>query len=388
MEQNNSEYLFDKYYGPSGYKVNTPEEEIYVTDAEDEAYWLNLFKAEVEELGPVQIPPLCPPLINPLLEDYPKMEPKFLSDKEGNFMLYPGETHFIYGMPGTYKTFLLLKLISTCNLVYIDFENHGPTMKSRLNSMKVDSKDAQVFDFPETKDQVMKRVRMCLEELPDVICFDGLPGLARMFGVDPDSNDQVASLFAQVIDPLKKAGIAVVMLDHITKEGNRDDYPIGAQTKKSQSGVMYLLRPRKESSFIDLYVTKDRHNTIYARCEDTGQVRHYGWLEINNDPTNGLSIEIAMDQVAEIDGQTHERAETFLYGNVHSFIDENIDCSQTLIEGGVRGKTASIRNAINFLESKKYIQIVEEKGRKKHRVLKPFDPEWRARNSSSLNDWR
>ena len=154
MEQNNPEYLSDKYYGPSGYKDNTPEEEIYVTDAEDEAYWLNLFKAEVEQLGPVQIPPICPPLINPLLQDYPKMEPKFLADKEGNFMLYPGEIHVIYGMPGTYKTFLILKLIGTCNLVYIDFENHGPTMKSRLNSMKVDPKDAQVFDFPETKENI------------------------------------------------------------------------------------------------------------------------------------------------------------------------------------------------------------------------------------------
>ena len=388
MEKNNTEHLFDKDYGPSGYRDNTPEEEIYVTDREEEAYWLNLFRSEIEATGPVQIPPAFPPLINPLLQDYPKMEPKFLADREGNFMLYPGETHFIYGMPGTYKTFLLLKLIGTCNVVYIDFENHGPTMKSRLNAMKVDPKDAQVFDFPETKVQVIERVKMCIENKPDVVCFDGLPGLARMFSIDPDSNDQVSSLFAQVIDQLKKAGIAVVLLDHITKEGNRDDYPIGAQTKKSQSGVMYLLRPRKETSVIDLFVTKDRHNTIYGRCEDTGQVRHYGWLEINNDPTNGLLIDIAVDQVADIDGQTYERNEAFLYGNVHSFIGENFDCSQTLIEGEVRGKTASIRNALHFLESKKYIQIVEEKGRKKHRVLKPFDPEWRARNSSSLNDWR
>ena len=60
-----------------------------------------------------------------------------------------------------------------------------------------------------------------------------------------------------------------------------------------------------------------------------------------------------MDQVADIDGQTYERNEAFLYGNVHSFIDENFDCSQTLIEGEVRGKTASIRNALHFLEIKK-----------------------------------
>ena len=43
MEKNNTEHLYDKYYGPSGYRDNTPEEEICVTDREDEAYWLNLF---------------------------------------------------------------------------------------------------------------------------------------------------------------------------------------------------------------------------------------------------------------------------------------------------------------------------------------------------------
>ena len=358
------------------------------SNVNNDEYWLNLFDSIVESEEPVQVSPISGPLINPLLQDYPKIEPKFLSDKEGNFMLYPGEVHFIYGMPGTFKTFMLLKLIGTCNVVYIDFENLGPTMKSRLTSMKVDPKDAQVFDFPETKLQVIERVKKCLEEKPDVVCFDGLPGLARMFGMDPDSNDQVASLFAQVIDPLKRAGIAVVFLDHVTKEGNRDDYPIGAQTKKSQSGVMYLLRARKESSTVDLFVTKDRHYTIYSRCEDTGQVRHYGWLEINNDPINGLSIDIAMDQVADIDGQTYERSQAFQYKNLTDFINGNPGCVQTLIEGEVPGKTASIRNALHYLESKQYIKIVNEKGRKKHYVIKPFDPEWRARNSSSLNDWR
>ncbi len=74
MEKNNTEHLFDKDYGPSGYRDNTPEEEIYVTDKEEEAYWLNLFKSEIEAIGPVQIPPAFPPLINPLLQDYPKME--------------------------------------------------------------------------------------------------------------------------------------------------------------------------------------------------------------------------------------------------------------------------------------------------------------------------
>ena len=44
MEKNNTEHLFDKDYGPSGYRDNTPEEEIYVTDREEEAYWLNLFR--------------------------------------------------------------------------------------------------------------------------------------------------------------------------------------------------------------------------------------------------------------------------------------------------------------------------------------------------------
>lgn len=388
MEKNNTEHLFDKYYGPSGYRDNTPEEEICVTDREDEAYWLNLFRSEIEAIGPVQIPPAYPPLINPLLQDYPKMEPKFLADREGNFMLYPGETHFIYGMPGTYKTFLLLKLIGTCNVVYIDFENHGPTMKSRLNAMKVDPKDAQVFDFPETEDQVKERVNFCLEEKPDVVCIDGLPGLARMYGLDPDSNDQVAKLFARVIDPLKRAGIAVVLLDHITKEGTKDAYPIGAQTKKSQSGVLYLLRPRNENSTIDVFVTKDRHHTIYERCEDTGQVRHYGWIESGNDPVEGLKIEIALDQVADFDGQTYERSAAFQYKSLSDFIGGNPGCPQTLIEGEVRGKTASIRSALHYLESKQYIKIVNEKGKKRHYLLKPFDPEWRARSSSSLNDWK
>jgi hypothetical protein len=343
----------------------------------------SLIEKSENDLNSLDISEFYPPHVNPLLENVDLPEPRYLADSEGNFIIYPGEITFLYGKPGSLKSWILMKPIGTCKMRYMDFENGKPTMKSRLLAMKTPVEDAGVFAFPETKQEILSRIREYIETSVDLVCIDGLPGLAREFGVNENNNDEVAKLFREVLDPLKRAGIAVVLLDHTTKDGNNDNYPIGAQTKLSQSGVAFLVKTRKDSNVVDLTVIKDRNYAIKSRCSTNGE---YGWVELVKDE-NGLRAEIKPDLIAEINGNIYEPMEIKLLQRIHLFISENEGCSQTKIETGVEGATTRIREGIKTLELEGFISCISEGGKKKHCTLKPFKPEWRARSESSLNNW-
>ena len=361
-------YHFDDYFDENTKYFLTEDD--YLDDEERES--LILWSRTIEKT--------FPPHINPLLEDVPEVTPKYLADSEGNFLLYPGEIHLIYGKPGTLKSWITLSLMGNCNVKYFDFENMLPTLKHRLTMLNTSVSHATAFTFPELRDQVLERIRQYTLFPPDVVCFDGFPGLASLFGVNPDSNVEIAALFNQVLDPLKRAGIAVVLLDHLPKDGTKEDYPIGAQTKKSQCGVAYLLKQRGDSSKVDLFVTKDRHYVVRSRCSDDSSIAEYGWVELVN-TGNRFMIKIQPDLVAEIDGRIYESIDVNLRLAICAFLLSNPGASQTDIEKSVIGKGIRIRDAISDLIDNAYLEIRALGSKKEHYLVKPFKPTWRPRDS-------
>ena len=323
---------------------------------------------------------MYPSHINPLLIDVPAITPKYLSDSEGNFLLYPGEIHLIYGKPGTLKSWITLSLMGDCDVKYFDFENMIPTLKHRLTMLQTPIADAAAFTFPELREQVMERIRQYTLFPPDVVCFDGFPGLASLFGVNPDSNAEISGLFNLILDPLKRAGIAVVLLDHLPKDGTKEDYPIGAQTKKSQCGVAYLLKQRGDSGKVDLFVTKDRHYVVRSRCSDDSSIAEYGWVELVN-TGNRFMIKIQPDLVAEIDGRIYESIDVNLRSAICDYLQSSPGASQTDIEKAVTGKGIRVREAIADLMANAYLEVRTSGSKKEHFLAKPFKPNWRPRDS-------
>jgi hypothetical protein len=197
---------------------------------------------------------------NPLTENYGELRAEFLVDAKGNNLLYPGTITLLYGKPGTFKSWIALSLIGRTDVRYWDFENLGPILAKRLRLMGVDAKDASVFDYPQSRAEIYERISEYLIDTPKVLVIDGMSGLARTMGVNSDANDQVETLYEKVLFPLKRAGVSVLLLDHTPKEGSMDDFPIGAQSKKSQCDVAILCKGRRESQEIDVYSNKGSRN--------------------------------------------------------------------------------------------------------------------------------
>ena len=323
---------------------------------------------------------LYKPHRNPLLDNYKELKAEYLPDSKGNFLLYPGMIHLIYGKPGTWKSWIALSLIGKRSVRYLDFENHGPVMAQRLRNMCVREEDAGVFDFPETKGDVLERVQEYIATRPEVVVIDGIPGLARTFGINSDANDQVEKLFQEVLMPLKRAGVAVLLLDHLPKDGPNDDFPIGAQAKKSQCDVAILFRQRKESDDVDIFVTKDRNYDLFSRCNSGPTPRLYGWL---NKPSveNGFRASIEPDLIALINGHEVDSLDANLYKSVWMYIEENQDASGTKIEENVTGKNARIRSAIQWLVSNEFLVLCKKGNGSHYRTKKIISGaiEWRSR---------
>lgn len=200
----------------------------------------------------------------------------YLIDTEGNPMLYRGNIHFIYGKPGTYKSWVVLSMLLKHNVRFWDFENGMSGVLRRLQSLGVTREQANYFDNPQSVEAVHKRVSEYVKTKPEIVCIDGFSGLAGVMEINPESNQEVQRVFNEVLVPLRNAGITTVILDHLPKDSAIDDYPIGAQTKKSQSDVAYLFKQNQANDGVVIYVSKDRNGAISDRAEAGSYPKRYG----------------------------------------------------------------------------------------------------------------
>jgi len=324
--------------------------------------------------------PLFKPHRNPLTENYKKVTAEYLQDSKGNYLLYPGHVHLLYGKPGTWKSWIALSLIGKHDVRYWDFENFGPIIASRLLAMGIDPKDSGVFAYPETRAQIYELVDEYLLTKPEILVVDGMSGISRTLGINSDANDQVEKLFNDVFMRLKRAGICVLILDHLPKDGLVDDFPIGAQAKKSQCDVAILMKPRRDSEEVDVYVSKDRNHDLFSRCESGPTPRLYGRL-LKNSQAEKFRVVIEPDLIALIDGKEIDSFDTNLFQEVWNFVQAAPGSSGTKIEENVSGKNSRIRSAIEWLTANKYLVQIRKGNGSYYETGKVFKDaiEWRSR---------
>ncbi len=322
---------------------------------------------------------------NPLKENLKDIKAEYLQDSKGNYLLYPGHIHLLYGKPGTWKSWIALSLISKHKVRYWDFENFSPILATRLRLMGVNPEDAGVFAFPETRAQIYELVAEYKETRPQILVIDGMSGISRTVGINTDANDQVEKLFNEVFMPLKRAGICVLILDHLPKDSLVDDFPIGAQAKKSQSDVAILMKAHRDSEEVDVLVSKDRNYDLFSRCESGPTPKLYGRL-LRPCPENNYRAIIEPDLVALINGEEIDSFDANLYKDVWNYLQEFPDSSATKVEENVTGKNSRIRLAIQWLLTNQFlIQVKRGNGcyYRTHKVLKEAI-EWRARGGYFL----
>lgn len=288
------------------------------------------------------------PHSNPLDEDHPSAELAFRRDVEGAPLLYRGAVHFVYGKPGTFKSWFAISTFLDGDVRLWDFENGMSPTRSRLEALGVTRDKTGGYTSPQSETEVLSRVKEYIHTKPDIVCIDGFSGLSGIMNVNPDSNTDVLRVYTQVLYPLKQAGITVVVLDHLPKDGASDDYPIGAQAKKAQSDVALLFKNAKQDGQVDIYVSKDRHGLLYERAEQGTSIRKLGTMSLVQEGQN-INIEVKPAYSASIGNDSIRSTEAQLMQAVFEYISQNPKCNKNQIERGVLGKTEYKRRALERL---------------------------------------
>jgi hypothetical protein len=278
----------------------------------------------------------------------------YLPDIEGDPLLYSGAIHFLYGKPGTLKSWIGLSTLGESDVKVWDFENGVYGTRERLELLGIPPERCGGYLVPQSTEEIYERVSEYQVTKPEILVIDGFSGLSELMGVNSDSNHEVMTIFNKVLFPLKLAGICVLILDHLPKDASTDDYPIGAQAKKSQSDVAILVKPVKGTERVEMYLAKDRHGHLQSRCEQGSMPRKFASVElhVSSEP---YRVKISPKYRVEIQGLSHSSFDSSQMHQIWKFVKQNPHCTKGEIEGGVSGKHDRKRKNIQNLIDDGYL---------------------------------
>lgn len=208
-------------------------------------------------------------------------EPNILPFIEDSYLFYAGEFNLIFGDTESGKTWLCLAAVASTiaggagRAVVIDLDHNGArSLLNRLEMLGAPREllcDQQVFRLaePETNAE-LKDVVADLEVFkPDVVVLDSLGEVMPLFRANSNSADDFTVVHTEVIKPLKQAGAAVLVVDHLSKSAESRKFgPTGTVAKtRAVGGIAVRVSAEKpfrpgEGGAARLELYKDRHGGV------------------------------------------------------------------------------------------------------------------------------
>src|SRR5215208_1942688 len=187
-------------------------------------------------------------------------------------VLYAGSVHGIYSAGGKGKTFFALWLIKQViqqglSVILLDQENGVRIISERLRALGVSAEQVRrnlyYYPFPSMplEDEAVLEFEELLDEVkPALLACDSWINFLAAAGLDENSSVDIAHWADAYSQKARQRGIAVLLLDHIPKEGNTAR---GSGRKLDYVDVMWeLTKPqdfdRETVGRIDLRLKKDR----------------------------------------------------------------------------------------------------------------------------------
>ncbi len=186
-------------------------------------------------------------------------------------LLYEGRIHSIASGPGTGKTLLaewmaIQIMKQDRSILYIDAENGPKLIAERLQELGADIKGLdELFHYYPAEvaldRESLARLMTTVGEIgPALVVFDSFADLLSIAGLEENSNDDCTRWMRTVAQPIKDAGSAVLVLDHVPKGGKG---PRGGGSKRAKVDVQWNLEvtqpfDRERTGEIELKHDKDR----------------------------------------------------------------------------------------------------------------------------------
>ena len=201
-----------------------------------------------------------------LLRDGIEPTPQLVKD-----LIYAGLMHSMAGPPGSGKTLLALWIAVQVmrgggRVLYLDAENGPRLVAERLRDLgaDLDALDELFHYYPAgitlDPEDLSRLAATTVEVRPALAVFDSFADFIAAAGLEENANTDCTLWVSKVTQPLKDAGIAVLILDHVPKNSKG---PRGAGAKVAKMDVVWnvettLAFDRGRTGEITLTNAKDR----------------------------------------------------------------------------------------------------------------------------------
>lgn len=217
-------------------------------------------------------------------------EPTILPRTDEVCLFYPGETHSVHGESESGKSLVAQiacaeQLRKGRSVLYVDFESDPLNVSLRMLRLGCTKQQIlDLFDYrqPERSPKSPRELAAWQDMLSgeySLAVIDGVTGALGVFGIGSGSvtndNDTITEFMRKFPMVLaKNTGAAVVMVDHVVKNGDSTRFAIGGQAKMSAiTGAAYIAKMTKQLGIdsvgeVELRIGKDRPGAIRAQCGD------------------------------------------------------------------------------------------------------------------------
>ena len=288
------------------------------------------------------------------MEDSPPVQPTL----GGLSLCYPGKRHVFSGPQESAKTLAayvigLSVVRSGSSVVLIDFEMGPWDAKTRLRELGATDDELGSFLYvdPQEKASAVGVGGLVALE-PALVIVDASAGAFDLQELDDNKRADVERFSRFYVTPFWKAGIATIVLDHVTKNvDTRGNYAIGSERKVGGADVhlgFSVVKPirRGETGLYKVTTHKDR-----GGCLKRGKLCDF---KLESDPeTHSISWEFVAP--AEVD-EDHPWRPWVLMEKVSRYVEMRSDpVPMSAIKENVTGKTKYVVEAVNHLVEDGYM---------------------------------
>jgi hypothetical protein len=296
-------------------------------------------------------------------------------------LFYLGKRHVLSGEPEAGKSTLLLaaagdELKVGRGIVWVDDDDMGPAaVLERLRNFGVgDETISRLFAYVQPEEALGEDGLSYLLALIDqrdvrLVVFDTFDAALTLHGFNPNDTTDIERFWTRVVNPLCKAGVAVVLADHVTKNADsRGKWSIGSQRKASGAAVHIGMRAielfgRGRTGRAKLSVHKDRPGFLSRPSA--------GVFVVASEPESGdCSWQIEPDHSKSEAGEFRP---TVLMEKVSNYLElPGGPRTRKDVEANVSGRGEYIRLAIDTLVTEGY--VVETPGEHGAKLLASETP--------------
>lgn len=325
------------------------------------------------------------------------LEPSIMQRTDGAYLLYPGKVHSFQGESESGKSMVAQaetarQLVLGKKCLYVDFESDAATVVDRM--LKLGATVQQVADGlhymnpeiePHQTIDELGAWGQLLGNQYTLAIIDGVTEAFAVWGVKSIDNDEVTRWGRDVPRTIANhTGAAVVVIDHVTKSAEgRGRFAIGAQAKMSYlTGASYTVEVISPLGVgmegkLSLRVGKDRPGRVRP---ESGEYRKSDRTQesavVVIDSTDPQWIQYRLYGPSENPPEADLDAE--LQGQIQKALQDLAEAGDSAvsfrkIKALVRGREASIKDAIDVLEVQGKIRITNGANRAKlHSLTNPF----------------